>query len=78
MRTVDDHMDLNYEVIVAEERDFDGTVYYVAFHEELYGIEGVGDTKEEAIQDLRQSKEIWFKNMIANDDYVPLPKNFER
>ena len=77
MKTVDDYMNLNYKLSVIPKKDFDGAEYFVAMYEELKGLEGVGDTKIEAIEDLDIAKEIWFQTMMENEDEIPMPRNYD-
>lgn len=77
MKTVNDYMNLSYKLSVVPKKDFDESEYFVAFYEELEGLEGVGDTRSEAIEDLDIAKEIWFKISLENQFEIPLPGNYE-
>lgn len=77
MKKINDYMNLNYKMIVIPKKDFDDTEYFVAVYEELKGLEGVGETKIEAIEDLDIAKEIWFQVMLENKDEIPLPRDYE-
>lgn len=77
MKTINDYMNLDYKLSVIPKKDFDNTVYFVAMYEELKGLEGIGDTKIEAIEDLDIAKEIWFQAMLENEDEIPMPRNYE-
>lgn len=78
MKTVDEYMNLNYKLSVVPKKDFDGSEYFVAFYEELKGLEGTGDTKIEAIEDLDMAKEVWFQIMLENNNEIPLPGDYEQ
>ncbi|WP_017548141.1 type II toxin-antitoxin system HicB family antitoxin [Salinicoccus carnicancri] len=77
MRTVNDYMKMNYKLSVVPKQDFDASEYFVAYFEELKGLEGVGDTIEESIADLNIAKEIWFEKMLENEFDIPFPKSYE-
>lgn len=70
-------MNLNYKLSVIPKKDFDGSEYFVAFYEELKGLEGSGDTQVEAIEDLDLAKEVWFQVMLENNNEIPLPGVYE-
>ncbi|WP_411843755.1 type II toxin-antitoxin system HicB family antitoxin [Salinicoccus sp. HZC-1] len=55
-------------------QDVDASEYFVAYFEELKGLEGIGDTLEESIEDLNAAKETWFEKMLGNRFKIPLPK----
>ena len=74
MKTVEDYIQMEYKLKVVSKKDFDGSDYYVASYEELEGLEGVGNTKSEAIDDLEAAKEIWFEVSLENDFEIPMPK----
>jgi len=78
MKTVDEYMNLNYKLSVVPKKDFDGSEYFVAFYEELKGLEGTGDTKIGAIEDLDMAKEVWFQIMLENNNEIPLPGDYEQ
>lgn len=71
-------MNLNYKLSVIPKKDFDGSEYFVAFYEELKGLEGSGDTQVEAIEDLDLAKEVWFQVMLENNNEIPLPGVYEQ
>lgn len=78
MKTVDEYMDLNYKLSVIPKKDIDGSEYFVAFYEELKGLEGTGDTMIDAIEDLDIAKEVWFQTMLENNNEIPLPGDYEQ
>ncbi|MFC3420050.1 hypothetical protein ACFOLA_11220 [Salinicoccus hispanicus] len=77
MKTIDEYMKFNYRMTVVPKKDFDASEYFVAYFEELEGLEGVGDTFLDAIEDLNVAKEIWFEKMIDNGFEISLPRNYE-
>src|SRR5690625_1216316 len=78
MKKIDKYMNLNYKLSVIPKKDFDGSEYFVAFYEELKGLEGTGDTKIGAIEDLDMAKEVWFQIMLENNNEIPLPGDYEQ
>lgn len=74
MTTVDDYMELNYKINVKPEKDFDDREYFVAAYNELNGLEGIGNTEKESVEDLEIAKEIWFQVMLENGNEIPLPR----
>lgn len=75
MKDLEYFMNLNYNLEVKSMRDFDDSTYFVATYKELDGLEGVGETEEEAITDLKIAKEAWFE--VSLDLGVNIPEPIE-
>ncbi|GEM_PF-645171 len=74
MKDLEYYMNLEYNVYISVENDFDSSTYYVAKYRELDGLEGVGNTREEALEDLELAKESWFSTNIKLNRDIPEPK----
>lgn len=73
-QSISHYMNLDYTLITESKLDFDNSLYYVARYKELNGLEGVGSTKKEAINDLLDVKEDWFKMSLKINASIPEPQ----
>lgn len=73
MKSLEYYMGLNYSLEVRPMRDFDDSIYFVAKYKELDGLEGVGETEQEAINDLKIAKEGWFELSLKRGFEIPEP-----
>ncbi|RKZ25877.1 hypothetical protein DRQ29_05675 [bacterium] len=67
------YMNFNYPITIQK---FDSE--YIASIEELPGCEAYGKTIEEALENLRYSKENWLLLSFRKGFFPPLPKNDDR
>ncbi|ATD30541.1 hypothetical protein BHM04_04825 [Macrococcus sp. IME1552] len=75
MKDLEYFMALDYTLIIETEKDFDDSKYLVAKYKELDGLEGIGETYEEAISDLELAKENWFQVNLKLGRNIPEPKS---
>lgn len=73
MKNLEYFMGLNYSLEVKPMYDFDDSIYFVAKYKELDGLEGVGETEQEAIDDLKSAKEGWFELGLEMGVKIPEP-----
>jgi predicted RNase H-like HicB family nuclease len=71
---IKDYLTMPYAVEVQEEETTDGGHCFVAFHPELPGCMAHGDSREEALENLREAKELYISALLDRDVEVPLPK----
>lgn len=72
-KSISHYMNLDYTLIIESKLDFDNSLYYVARYKELDGLEGVGSTEKDAINDLLEIKEDWFKMSLNINASIPEP-----
>ena len=73
-QSISHYMNLDYTLITEPKLDFDNSQYFIARYKELNGLEGVGTTKEDAINDLLEVKEDWFKISLNIGASIPEPE----
>src|SRR5580704_15799651 len=73
MSDLEKFRELPYTILLR--RDDDGD--FVARIEELPGCSAHGKTRQEALENLDQAKELWIQDCLDNGDAVPLPAKEE-
>lgn len=76
MATVDvsRYLDLPYALEVRLEIDTEGRRFYTATHPELLGCRSQGTTPDEAVEALREARELYLGALIEAGLDVPPPK----
>lgn len=77
MKDLKYYLNLKYTVKIIPDKDFDGSIYYIAKYEELGGLVGTGDSESEALRDLEEAKEGWFELNLELGRPIPEPKKHE-
>jgi antitoxin HicB len=73
-KTVADYLDLPYRVEMVQEPLPDGRLVYVVSHPDFPGCMSHGDTPNEAIENLREAREMVLRHLIEHGMEVPLPE----
>ncbi len=73
-RQLRDYVARPYKIILAPDVRSDGTQCFVARHPELPGCMSDGDTREEAIKNLRDARELYIQSLIEDGMEVPPPE----
>ena len=60
-----------YLTVVMEDEDTEGLSCFVATHPELPGCMSQGRTRAEAVENLREARELYIQSLL--DDGLPLP-----
>lgn len=63
MKTKDYYMNLDYPIVLSEFKD-EGESLFSASIVELPGLEVVGDSFEEVLEDIEDAKEIWLETAL--------------
>jgi antitoxin HicB len=72
-KTVADYLDLPYRVEMVQEALSDGRLVYVVSHPDFPGCMSHGDTPNEAIENLREARELVLQHLIEHGLEVPVP-----
>lgn len=75
--TIQEYMELPYNIIVKKINDESG-MYYTANVLEFDGCMGTGDTYAEAYQDVLEAMRGWIETKVENGFDVPLPMDTEK
>ena len=75
MTTLEEYLDLPYEVVLVRDQDVDGTAGWVAEVEELPGCVAQGKTPEEAVQHIRDAMTGWLSVAIEDGLEIPPPRS---
>ena len=71
---VKDYMDLPYNYIIQQINDESGKYYYARVLE-LDGCQSVGDTFDEAYENLREAMQGYIETKLANGLDIPIPQS---
>ena len=69
---VDYYMGLPYTIVIQPQKD-NGEVYYTAIVLELDGCRTDGETRKEALENIKEAMEGWIETKLANGYEVPEP-----
>jgi len=73
--TAKEYLDLPYGIIIRRIRDESGE-YYFATVEEFPGCMSDGETPEAALNNIRESMELWLEGKLEAGLDVPLPSSY--
>ena len=73
MKTVDELMSLNYDMVIQRVTD-EGEEYFSVSYPELSGLVIYADTIDEGIKELEEAKLEWFYAALESDVEIPEPK----
>src|SRR5438552_14373749 len=71
-QNLEHYLNLNYPIEIVEDED-----EVVASIPDLPGCVSYGDSLEEAVQNLKATKELWIKGRLESDQEVPEPSHVE-
>ncbi|MBI2252927.1 MAG: type II toxin-antitoxin system HicB family antitoxin [Armatimonadetes bacterium] len=66
---------LTYLIEVMPDQSTEGSLCYIALCPELPGCMSHGDTKEEAMKNLSDAKELYIRTLLEKGQDIPLPKS---
>ena len=69
------YMNLRYDTHILPERDGEGHLVYVAVHPELPGCVSHGDSPREAVESLREARELYISTLLERGLEVPPPRS---
>lgn len=75
MTTLEEYLDLPYEVILIRDQGKDGVVGWVAEVDELPGCLAQGQTPEEAVHHIRDAMTGWLSVAIEDGLEIPPPRS---
>lgn len=70
----DDLLDREYSTYVVPHICTTGEPCYLAYHPELEGCMSHGDTKEEALDNLREARELYISVLLEKGQEIPVPQ----
>jgi len=68
------YMNIDYDIIVSPLKEEDGGGYF-AYYKDIRGVMGDGETKNEAIRDVKDAFSAYLDVSLANQDPIPEPLN---
>jgi len=71
--SLEDYLNLEYDVAVTPEECTDGTLCYRAEHPQLFGCMSHGSTPEEALSNLFEAKRLYIETLLEKELSVPMP-----
>jgi len=71
------YMNIDYDIIIDKISDEDGGGY-LAYYKDIVSVMGDGETKDEAIKDVKQAFESFIEVSIKNKDIINEPKNIHK
>ena len=71
------YLNIDYDIIVDELVPSDGGGYF-AYYKDIPSVMGDGDTKEEAIEDVRKAFKAFVEVSIKNKDIIKEPANIHK
>lgn len=74
-KTVEEYMKLPYKMEVVED-PYEGG--YVVSFKELHGCLTCGETIKEALENAKEAKELWFKDMLEQGMEIPEPSIYNK
>ncbi len=74
MTKIDELMQRQYAYVVTPDEATDGTMLYVAKHPDLPGCMSQGDTPEEALENLREARRLYFETLLEMNLEIPDPR----
>lgn len=75
MRTVEEYLDLPYQIVLVRDQDEAGRSGWVAEVEELPGCLSQGASPEEAVVHLRDAMQGWLSVALEDGREIPEPRN---
>lgn len=72
METVEEYINLPYEIVVRPLTKEEGGGFFV-YYKDFIGVMGDGETPEEAIEDVQEAFKAFLKDAIKNNDEIALP-----
>ena len=69
-----EHLTRAYPIEIVPDVDTEGGLVYVALHPDLPGCMSHGATPEEALEGLREARELYIRSVIADGLEVPPPR----
>jgi len=68
------YMNIDYDIIVDSLSEADGGGYF-AYYKDIASVMGDGETKDEAIEDVKKAFECFVEASIKNKDTIKEPQN---
>jgi antitoxin HicB len=72
-KKLEDYLKLEYEIELVTEETTDGGICFAASHPELPGCMTHGNTKEEALRNLDEVRQLYIRTLLKRGIEIPPP-----